>query len=60
MNLFYNLELIQKINSLESFIKIIQEYTKSNVLLNSEISDDGKNIKNSYDVVMKEKKIKLN
>ena len=40
----------------ESFIKIIQEYTKSNVLLNSEISDDGKNIKNSYDVVMKEEK----
>lgn len=40
----------------ESFIKIIQEYTKSNVLLNSEISDDGKNIKTSYDVVMKEEK----
>ncbi len=38
----------------ESFIKIIQQYTKSNVLLNSEISDDGKTIKNSYDVVMKE------
>ena len=36
--------------------KIIQQYTKSNVLLNSEISDDGKNIKSSYDVVMKEEK----
>ena len=43
-------------NLSESFIKIIQQYTKSNVLLNSEISDDGKNIKSSYDVVMKEEK----
>lgn len=38
----------------ETFIKIIQKYTSSNVLLNSEISDDGKNIKVSYDVVLKE------
>ena len=40
----------------ESFIKIIKEFTISNVLLNSEISDDSKNIKVSYDVVMKEDK----
>ena len=40
----------------ESFIKIIQDYTTSNVLLNSEISDDGKHIKTSYDVVMQEEK----
>ena len=40
----------------EVFIKIMQKYTSSNVLLNSEISDDGKNIKNSYDVVMREEK----
>jgi hypothetical protein len=40
----------------KNFIKIIQEYTSSNVLLNSEISDDGEHIKSSYDVVMKEEK----
>tara|TARA_B100000787_G_C16020380_1_gene218181 strand:- start:68 stop:604 length:537 start_codon:yes stop_codon:yes gene_type:complete len=40
----------------ESFIKIIQHYTKSNILLNSEVSDDGKTIKNSYDVLMQEEK----
>jgi|TARA_Y100000389_G_C17456492_1_gene518523 hypothetical protein len=40
----------------KNFIKIIQEYTTSNVLLNSEISDDGEHIKSSYDVVMKEEK----
>lgn len=40
----------------KNFIKIIQEHTTSNVLLNSEISDDGKNIKTSYDVVMRENK----
>lgn len=43
-------------NLSKNFIKIIKEFTSTNVLLNSEISDDGKNIKNSYDVVMKENK----
>ena len=40
----------------DQFIRIIQDYTKSNTLLNSEVSDDGKSIKTSYDVVMKEEK----
>jgi len=46
----------QELELSEGFIKIMQKYTSSSVLLNSEISDDGKNIKNSYDVVMKEEK----
>ena len=40
----------------EKFNKIISSYTKSYTLLSSEASDDGKSIKASYDLVMKEEK----
>ncbi len=43
-------------NLSEKFTKIITSYTKSNTLLSSEASDDGKSIKVSYDLVMKEEK----
>ena len=37
------------------FIKIIKSYTSTYTLLSSESSDDGKSVKNSYDIIMKEK-----
>ena len=37
------------------FIKVIKSFTSVHTLLSSESSDDGKSLKNSYDIIMKEK-----
>jgi len=38
----------------KEYIQVISKYTKSNTLLSSESSEDGKSIKVSYDLIMKE------
>ena len=44
-----------KVLNIDCIVKIIKEYTKTHTLLSSESSDDGKTIKLSYDIIMKEK-----
>ena len=39
----------------QHFIKVIKSFTNTHTLLCSESSDDGKSLKNSYDIIMKEK-----
>jgi uncharacterized membrane protein YhiD involved in acid resistance len=44
-----------KIKDHQDFIKVIKSFTSVHTLLSSESSDDGKSLKNSYDIIMKEK-----
>ena len=47
--------IYNKSKKTHNHFKIIKEYTKTHTLLSSESSDDGKTIKLSYDIIMKEK-----
>ena len=47
--------IYNKSENSQDHIKILKKYTSTHTLLSSESSDDGKTIKLSYDIIMKEK-----